>query len=106
MVSICVRLSSGPSRFEPGSIRFFRKAEIYQHVINLFPPVLKTGSTKAAHVCSCLCDNECERSLAVYRKSGALYLSIYSLQVLNRGVNMIQTNKQTNKQNKKPRTVA
>ena len=48
---------------------FHRKVEIYQHVINLFPPVLTTGSTKVVNMLSCLCDNACKRSLAVCHQS-------------------------------------
>ena len=50
-----------------------RKVEIYQHVINLFLPVLMTGSTKVVHVLSCLCGDACKRPLAIYHKSGAFY---------------------------------
>ena len=60
-----------------------------------------TGSTKAVHVSSCLCDDACKRSLAICRKStwhcvplAGFCLSLYSLDVLNGDVNMIQTNKQ------------
>ena len=56
---------------------------------------------KAVHVLLCLCNNACKRSLAICRKSRALArvplacfcLTLYSLHVLNRDVNMIQTNK-------------
>ena len=64
--------SSGPSRFKTGTICLFRKVEIYRHVIDLFPPVLTTGSTKAVHVFSCLCYNACKRFLAICRKSRVL----------------------------------
>ena len=76
----------------------FRKVQFYQGAIDLFPPVLMTGSTKAIHVLSCLCDNACKRSLAICRKSRAScpvsrLLSVpMCLHVLNRDVNMIQTN--------------
>ena len=39
-------LQSGDCWFEPALV----EVEIYQHVINLFKPVLTTGSTKAVHV--------------------------------------------------------
>ena len=48
-----------------------RKVEFYQCVIDLVPPVLTTGSTKAVHVLLCLCNNACKRSLAIGRKSRA-----------------------------------
>ena len=54
----------------PGSR--FRKVEFYHCAIDLFPPVLMTGSTKAVHVLLCMCNNACERSLAICRKSRAL----------------------------------
>ena len=75
---------------------YFRKMEIYQHAIDLSPPVLRTGSPKVVHVLSCLCDNACERSLAICHKNrhciplDGFSLSLYSLHVLNRDVNMIQ----------------
>ena len=86
----------------PARSTCFRKLEFYQNAIDLFPPVLTTGSTKAVHVLSCLCDNACKRFLAICRKSSCVLLagyclSRYGLHVLNRDVNMIQTNKQTNK---------
>ena len=52
------------------------------------------------HVLSCLCDNPCKRSQAICHETGALCplagfcLSLYSMHVLNRDINMIQTNKQ------------
>ena len=52
---------------------------------------LTTGSTKAIHVLSCLCDNACKRSLAICRKSRALCLSLYDPHALNRDINMIQS---------------
>ena len=39
--------------------------------------MLTTGSQEAVHVLSCLCDNACKRSLAIWRKSMALCPSIY-----------------------------
>ena len=45
--------------------------EFYQGAIDLFPPVPTTGSTKAVHVLSCLCDNVFKRSLAICSKSRA-----------------------------------
>ena len=45
--------------------------EFYQGAIELFLPVLTTGSTKVVHVLSCLCDNACKRSPAICRKSRA-----------------------------------
>ena len=69
--------------------------EIYQHVINLFPQVLTTGSIQLVHVLPCLCDNACKKSLVICHKSRALCPAagccLYSLHVLNRDVNMIQT---------------
>ena len=72
----------------------FRNVEFYKNASNLFPPVPKTGSPKALHVLLCLYNNACKRSLAICRNSRALYpisRYLYSLHVLNRGVNMIQT---------------
>ena len=46
-VSVCKVGCPGSS---PARSVCYRKVEIYQHVINLFPPVLMTGSTKAVHV--------------------------------------------------------
>ena len=83
---------------------YFRIVEFYQGAIDLFPPVLMTGSTKAVHVLSCLCDNACKRSLAICCMSRhcvplvSVCLSLYGLHALNRDVNMIQINK--NKQTK------
>ena len=45
----------------------FRKVEFYQHIINLSPLVLRTGSPKTVHVFSCLCDNTYKRSCPVSR---------------------------------------
>ena len=50
---------------------FFRKVEFYQNLMNLSPPVLATGSQKAIHVLSYLCDNACEISVVLCRKSRA-----------------------------------
>ena len=71
-------------------------------VTNSLPPVPMTGSKKAVHVLLCLCNNACKRFLAICVRVGhrvpwaGFCLSLYSLHVLNRDVNMIQTNKQTN----------
>ena len=72
MVSISVCLSGHPGS-SPAQSVCFRKVEFYQGAIDLFPPVLMTGSTKAVHVLSCLCDNACKRSLAICRKSRVSY---------------------------------
>ena len=71
MVSISICQAGWPGS-SPVLSTCFRKVEFYQGAIDLFPPVLTTGSTKAVHVLSCLCDNACKRSLAICRKSRAL----------------------------------
>ena len=53
------------------SMKIFKLFPPYTNGIDLFPPVLTTGSTKAVHVLSCLCDNACKRSLAICHKSRA-----------------------------------
>ena len=53
---------------EPGVIRLFEKCGILSECYKLSPPVLTTGSPKAVHELSCLCDNACKRSLAICRK--------------------------------------
>ena len=67
-VSLC---QAGHPGSRPARSACFRKVEFYQAAIDLFPPMLTTGSTKAIHVSSCLCDNACKRSLAICRKSRA-----------------------------------
>ena len=47
----CLCLSSGLSRFEPGTIRLFQKGRDLPECYELVPPVQPTGSTKAM---SCL----------------------------------------------------
>ena len=49
MVSVSVCKLGRPGSIPARSV-CFRNVEIYQHVINLFPPVLTTGSTKVVHV--------------------------------------------------------
>ena len=89
MVSVSVCQAGHPGSSLARSI-CFRKVEFYQHVIDLSPPVLTTGSTKAVHLLSCLCNNACKRSLAICRKIGhrvplaGFCLSLYCLHVLNR----------------------
>ena len=67
-VSVCQAGHPGSS---PAWSACFRKVEFYQGAIDLFPPVPMTGSTKAVHAISCLCDNACKRSLAICHKSRA-----------------------------------
>ena len=80
-----------------------RKVEFYHCVIHSLPPVPTTGSTKAIDMLLCLCNNSCKSSLAICRKSrvcvplAGFCLSLYDLHALNRDVNMIQTNKQNNR---------
>ena len=69
-VSVC---QAGHPGLCPARPTCFIKVEFYQNAIDMFPPVLTTGSTKAVHVLSCLCDNACKRSLAICRKSRAPY---------------------------------
>ena len=66
-----LHLSSTPPRFEPGIIHLFQKDGILLECYQLVPPVLTTGSPKAARVLSCLCHNACKRSLAICRKNRA-----------------------------------
>ena len=47
---------------------FQGKVEFYQNVVDLSPPVPITGSPKAVHMLSCLCDNACKISLAIYNR--------------------------------------
>ena len=82
-VSVC---QAGPPGSSPARSVCFTKVEFYQNVINLSPPVPTTGSAKAFHVLSCLCDNACKRPLAIY-------LSLCGVHVLNRDVK--QRNKHT-----------
>ena len=95
-VSVCQADRPGSS---PARSACFRKVGFYQRVTDLFPPVPMTGSTKAAHVLSCLCVNACKTSLAICCNSRTscpvsrpLTVPIYGLHVLNKDVNMIQTN--------------
>ena len=62
-----------------------------QGAIDLFPPMLMTGSTKAIRVLSCVCDNVIRVGHRV--PLAGVCLSLYGLHVLNRDVNMIETNK-------------
>ena len=93
MVSVFVCQAGRPGSC-PARSSCFRKVEFYQCATELLPPVLTTGSTKAVHALSCLCDNVCKRSLLV--RVGHLVLltgfclSLCGLHVLNRDVNMIQ----------------
>ena len=54
---------------------------------------------RCVHVLLCPCNNACKRPLAICRKSrhrvllAGFCLSLYGLHVLNRDINMIQTNK-------------
>ena len=66
MVSISVRQAVCPGLSPVWSV-CFRKVEFYQHAIHLSPPESTTGSPKAIHVLSCLCDNACKRSPAICR---------------------------------------
>ena len=67
-ISVCQAGLPGSRPVRPAC---FRKVECYQRAIDLFQPVLTTGSTKAVHVLSCLCDNACKRSLVICCKSRA-----------------------------------
>ena len=69
MVSVC---KAGRLGLSPAQSVCYRNMEIYLHVINLFPPVLMTHSTKVVHVLSCLCDNSCKRSPAICCKNRVL----------------------------------
>ena len=71
MVSASVCQSGRPGS-RPVQFACFRRVVCYQNVINLSPPVGKTGSPKTAPVLLCLCNNACKRSLAICRKSRAL----------------------------------
>ena len=51
-----------------GMIRLFQKGGMLSECYQLSPPVLMTGSPKAVHVLSSLCDNASKRSLAICRK--------------------------------------
>ena len=68
-VSVC---QAGRPGSRPARSACFKEVEFYQGAIDMFPPVLTTGSTKAVHVLSCLCDNACKRSLAICHKRRAL----------------------------------
>ena len=70
MVSVFVCHAGHPG-LRPAQSICFRKVECYQNVINFSSPVPTTGSPKAIHVLSCLCDNACKRSLAICRESRA-----------------------------------
>ena len=72
MVSIFVCQAGLPGSNLARSV-WYRKVKIYQPVINLSPPVPTTGSQKAVHVLSCLCDNACKRYLAISHTSRASY---------------------------------
>ena len=74
----------------------FRKVKCFQNVINFSPPVPTTGSQKAVHVLSCLCDNACKRSLSICQKSRALCMCWTGTLIWYK-----QSNKQTEKQNKR-----
>ena len=52
MVSISIYQADHPSS-RPARSACFRKVEFYQNGINLFPPLLMTGSPMVAHVLSC-----------------------------------------------------
>ena len=67
-VSVCQ--ASGPGS-RPAWSTCLKKVEFYHSVIDSFPPVPTTGSPKAVHVLSCLCNYACKRSLAICRKSRA-----------------------------------
>ena len=67
-VSVCQAARPGSS---PALSACFRKERFCKYVINSFPPALMTGSQKAVHLLSCLCDNACKRSLAICCKSRA-----------------------------------
>ena len=60
VVSISVS-QAGRLGSRPAQSTCFRKLEFYQGAIDMFPQVLTTGSTKAVHVLSYLCDNACRR---------------------------------------------
>ena len=70
MVSVFICHGDHPGS-KPVQSVCFRKVESYQNVIIFSPPVLMTGSPKAVHVLSCLCNHACERSLAICHKSRA-----------------------------------
>ena len=70
VVSVSVCPAGRPSS-RPARSACFREVGCYENVIDLFPPVLTTGSTKTVHVLLCLCNNACERSLPIVRKSRA-----------------------------------
>ena len=72
----------------------FRNVKFYRHVIKLSPPVPTTGLP--CQLLSCLCYNACYLSKGYVGHGVPLAgfcLSLYSLDVLNRDVDMIQTNK-------------
>ena len=102
VVSVSVYQAGDPGS-RPARSACHRKVEFYHCVIHSFPPVLTTGSKKAAHVLLCLCNNACKRSLAICRKSGALCLVSRLLFVpvwsacAEQG-RSYDSNKQTNKQ--------
>ena len=99
MVSVSVCQAGCPGSSPARSV-CFRKIKFCQKVINLSLPVPTTGSPKAAHVSSCLCDNACKRCLLSVTRVGhrvplaAFCLSLYGLHVLHWDVNKIQSNKQ------------
>ena len=66
--SVC---QAGCPGLSPALSVCFQKVEFYQDIIVLSLPVPTTGSPKAVHVLSCLCDNACERSPAICHNSRA-----------------------------------
>ena len=77
---------NGWSGFAPARSACHRTVEFYHCVIDSLPPVPMTGSEKVVHVLLCLCNSACKRSLAI-----CFCMSLYSLHVLNRDVNMNKT---------------
>ena len=77
--------------------------EFYHNVIDLSQPVLTTGSPKAVHVLSRLCDDTCKRSLAIRRKSRVLcpvsrLASVHIWRACAEQGRLYDSNKQTNNQ--------
>ena len=104
MVSLSISQAGRPGSSLAQSV-YFRKVEVCLNVINLSPPVPTTGSPKAVHVLSCLCDNACKRSPSTCRKSRiscpvSRLLSVFSYMVCMcwTGTLIWLKNKQTNKQ--------
>ena len=92
LVSVSVSQGGCPGS-NAGTVLLFQKGGILPECYELSPPVPMTGSQKAIHVLSCLCDNACKGSLAIICKSRASCPVAGFCLSLKRDVNMIQTNK-------------